>query len=174
MTTQGQKLPGETAQDQTNPVPKPGLMAKISACFSRILPSDAAERAPMDANQMAEVRTDLATRRTLMAADRTLMAWVRTALSMISFGFTIYKVLQGFQHGGGLGVKQQFDPETIGLFLIGLGTFSGVLGTIEYWHTLKELRQLQHFSIRRPAFVIALIMSVTGVSMFFSIITELI
>ena len=34
---------------------------------------------------------DMARMRTLMAADRTLMAWVRTALSMISFGFTIFK-----------------------------------------------------------------------------------
>ena len=29
--------------------------------------------------------------------QRTLMAWVRTALSMISFGFTIYKFLQVLQ-----------------------------------------------------------------------------
>ncbi|WP_208102982.1 DUF202 domain-containing protein, partial [Escherichia coli] len=44
--------------------------------------------------------TELAADRTLMAADRSLMAWVRTALSMISFGFTIYKILQGFQQSG--------------------------------------------------------------------------
>ena len=35
----------------------------------------------------------LATERTRMAADRTLMGWIRTALSMIGFGFTIYKFL---------------------------------------------------------------------------------
>jgi putative membrane protein len=35
----------------------------------------------------------LALDRTRMAAERTLMAWVRTALSMIGFGFTIYKFL---------------------------------------------------------------------------------
>jgi uncharacterized membrane protein YidH (DUF202 family) len=53
---------------------------------------------PKTSNDLAEDRTDLALRRTVMAADRTLMAWVRTALSMISFGFTIYKLLQSF-HG---------------------------------------------------------------------------
>ncbi len=37
---------------------------------------------------------DMARLRTSMASDRTLMAWVRTALSMISFGFTIYKFFQ--------------------------------------------------------------------------------
>jgi len=39
----------------------------------------------------------LALDRTRLAAERTLMAWVRTALSMISFGFTIYKFLQVLQ-----------------------------------------------------------------------------
>ncbi|MEJ8824851.1 DUF202 domain-containing protein [Variovorax humicola] len=36
-----------------------------------------------------------------MAADRSLMAWVRTGLSMISFGFTIYMVIEGFAQQGG-------------------------------------------------------------------------
>ena len=39
----------------------------------------------------------LAPDRTRLAADRTLMAPVRTALSMIGFGFTIYKFLQVVQ-----------------------------------------------------------------------------
>ena len=38
--------------------------------------------------------SDLGEIRTIMAADRTLMAWIRTSLSMLSFGFTIYKFLQ--------------------------------------------------------------------------------
>jgi uncharacterized membrane protein YidH (DUF202 family) len=53
-------------------------------------------RARATANELSQERTALATDRTLMAADRSLMAWIRTALSMISFGFTIYKLLQGF------------------------------------------------------------------------------
>ena len=36
----------------------------------------------------------LAMERTRMAADRTLMGWIRTALSMIGFGFTIFKFLE--------------------------------------------------------------------------------
>ncbi len=43
---------------------------------------------------LADERTDLAVARTLLALDRTLMAWVRTATSLISFGFTIYKIFQ--------------------------------------------------------------------------------
>lgn len=53
-----------------------------------------AGKAPKSANELAEDRTSLAVRRTVMAADRSLMAWIRTGLSMTSFGFTIYELLQ--------------------------------------------------------------------------------
>ncbi len=43
---------------------------------------------------MAACRTDLAFERTGMAADRTQMSDLRTALSLIGFGFTIYKFFQ--------------------------------------------------------------------------------
>ncbi len=120
------------------------------------------------ANDLAVERTDLATRRTLMAADRTLMAWVRTALSMISFGFTIYKILEGFLQSGAA-LPRANSPRMVGLFLIGLGTASMLLGTIEYWQTLTELRRFEHFRTWRPSFVIALIMSLTGLFLFVSV-----
>lgn len=123
-------------------------------------------------NDLAVERTDLATRRTMMAADRTLMAWVRTALSMISFGFTIYKVLEGFQQSGAV-LPHAGSPRMVGLFLIGLGTASMVLGTVEYWETLKELRRFEHFGNWRPSFVIALIMSLTGLFLFVSVVSRL-
>ena len=43
----------------------------------------------------------LAVERTVMAVDRTLMAWVRTSLSLIGFGFTIYKVIAAVEKAGG-------------------------------------------------------------------------
>ena len=42
--------------------------------------------------------TQLALDRTWLAHERTLMAWIRTSVSMISFGFTIYKFFQ-FEQG---------------------------------------------------------------------------
>ena len=107
-----------------------------------------------------------------MAADRSLMAWVRTALSMISFGFTIYKLLQAFQASGGV-LRRPDSPRNIGLFLIGLGTVSLVMGTIEYWGTLREIVPPNQFRIWRPIFVIALVMSAIGVILFVSIIGRL-
>ena len=124
------------------------------------------------ANELAEERTDLAGRRTLMAADRTLMAWIRTALSMISFGFTIYKLLEGFQSGG-VALPHQHTPRNVGLFLTGLGTLSMAMGTVEYWQALRDLAHSVTVRIWRPAFVIALIMSATGLVLFFGIVTRL-
>jgi putative membrane protein len=123
-------------------------------------------------NELAEARTDLAAKRNVMAADRTLMAWVRTGLSMISFGFTMYKLLQAFQQAGSI-LPHENTPRRIGMFLTGLGTISVVIGTIEYWQTLRDLRGEYEVRIWRPSFVMALIMSVAGLFMFLGIISKL-
>ncbi len=124
------------------------------------------------ANELAEERTELAASRTLMAADRSLMAWVRTALSMISFGFTIYKLLQSLEQSG-VAIRHIESPRIMGLFLTGLGTVSMVMGTVEYWYRLRDLRKLQAFGIWRPSFVMALIMSATGLALFLSIVSRI-
>ena len=61
--------------------------------------------------------------RTRMAAERTLMAWVRTALSMISFGFTIYKFLEAMLPQSTSPVLRADTPRNVGLSLIGIGTY---------------------------------------------------
>lgn len=127
---------------------------------------------PPTSNQLAEERTDLANARTLMAADRSLMAWIRTGLSMISFGFTIYKLLESFQSKGS-SIAAMHSPRTVGLFLTGLGTVAIVMGTLEYWQRRKMMLQHYHVGLWRPAFVMALLMSVTGVVSFFGIISRL-
>ena len=58
-----------------------------------------------------------------MAADRSLMAWIRTGLSMISFGFTIYKCWRPSSPAGSI-LPHENSPRRIGLFLTGLGTIA--------------------------------------------------
>ena len=123
-------------------------------------------------NELAMVRTHLAASRTRMAADRSLMAWIRTALSMISFGFTIYKLLEGFQESGQL-LPDSNTPRTVGLFLTGLGTASMLMGTIEYWQRLTQLRKHGDFRRWTPPLVIAVIMSLTGALLFVSILRRI-
>ena len=57
---------------------------------------------------------ELALQRTVMAADRTLMAWTRTALSLITFGFTIYKFLQYARQEGQIAHVSLEGPRRLG------------------------------------------------------------
>jgi len=123
---------------------------------------------PKTSSELARLNTDLAIDRTVMAADRSLMAWVRTALSMISFGFTIYKIIEGFQHEAAHTIKAEM-PRDMGLFLTGLGTVAMVMGTVEYWLRLKHLRENKQLRIMQPSFVMALIMSAAGLFIFVGI-----
>ncbi|GAA0641690.1 YidH family protein [Brevundimonas lenta] len=109
---------------------------------------------------------DLGTVRTIMAADRTLMAWVRTSLSMYSFGFTIYKFLETAAQQSELAHPE--SPQRVGLFLVGLGTLSMVLGVFSYWLTLKDLRRTEEFRLGRPTLIISTIMMLGGVVLFCS------
>jgi putative membrane protein len=116
--------------------------------------------------------SDMGETRTIMAADRTLMAWIRTSLSMLSFGFTIYKFLEGMAQGEG--IARPGSAQHIGMFLCGMGTAAMVLGTWGYWATLRDLCRVEEFRIGRPVLIMALVMSLCGVALFVSIATRIV
>jgi putative membrane protein len=127
---------------------------------------------PTDSHKAsAEVPVNLPVMNTLMAADRTLMSWTRTSLSLLSFGFTIFKILQAFQEEGKL-VRSDV-PRDAGLFLTAMGTLAMVMGTLEYWQTLRVLDQQRIFSRPRSPLIMAMIMSISGVVLFVSILWKL-
>ena len=123
-------------------------------------------------NRATRPRRDLGAMRTMMAADRTLMAWIRTALSLLSFGFAIYKILQDLEQSG-KSLPHENTPRNIGLFLTITGTATMVMGTLEYWQTIHELRRDTRFWYLRPALVMSLVMSVSGLILIFGILTRL-
>jgi putative membrane protein len=126
------------------------------------------------ATDLAVERTDLAVDRTVMAANRTLMAWVRTALSMISFGFTIYKFLQSATHGDPVGLLKAQGPRRLGLFLIALGTACVVMGSVEYFQTLKRLddQSPDRHSPLNFSFAVGLVIGILGLFLFVTIVTH--
>lgn len=151
------------------------LSVRVSQLFAwlhrqgvfRAPPSQAGQKRTSD--ELALDRTVMAAHRTLMAADRTLMAWVRTGLSMASFGFTIYKILQGFEQSGvTLGAAAQ--PRVVALFLIGLGNISIMLGSIEYLHTAQGLSIHGDIPVWRPSFVMAVLVAILSAALFVAVI----
>lgn len=123
-------------------------------------------------NRPQRLPKDMGTIRTIMAADRTLMAWVRTSLSMLSFGFTIYKVLESAVQKDDL--LHPNSPQQVGLFLAAMGTLSMVLGLVSYWTTLKDLQRTEEFRLGRPSLLIAFVMAVAGVVLFYAIAVRVI
>ena len=115
---------------------------------------------------------DLGAVRTIMGADRTLMAWIRTALSMYSFGFTIYKFLETAAKAGDLDRPE--SPQRVGLFLVGIGTLSMVMGLVSYWATLREISRAEKFRIWRPVLFISTIMTIAGAVLFCAIATRIV
>ena len=112
----------------------------------------------------------LALDRNRLAAERTLMAWVRTALSMISFGFTIYKFLQVIDEQSAVPVLRPNAPRNIGLVLTGLGTFVVIIASIQHWSYVKNLRPDKPYKPWDLSFVVACVIAILGALLFGSIV----
>lgn len=112
----------------------------------------------------------MATERTRMAADRTLMAWTRTALSMIGFGFTIFKFLESMQSREVASrVLRQHSPQAAGLTLIGIGVFALVVACIQHWQYVAKLQADEPYRRWDLGLVVAVMIASLGLVMFVSI-----
>jgi putative membrane protein len=85
---------------------------------------------PLGANELAAART-------ILAIERNFMALVRTSVSLIGFGFTIYKFLEALKANDEFKSSSHF-ARNLGLFLILLGMSLLILGYIQF-NRLKAL-----------------------------------
>jgi putative membrane protein len=121
------------------------------------------------ATVLAEERTDLAFRRTIIAADRTLMAWVRTSLSMIGFGFTIYKFFQYMPEDVTAGnIRHPHAPRNFALTLIALGTLALSASVWQHFNLLKELG-VHTRCVWSISFIVAIAVITVGVLTFYAV-----
>ncbi len=173
MTTPENRSAEEPAAQENDLASKPTLRGKArKAVTGWLVPDAPGTLEQKSSNELSKIRTELSVSRSLMAADRTLMAWIRTALSMNSFGFAIYKFLETYEESGAH-LPEAHSPRNIGLFLTGMGTFAMVMGAIEYWQSIKELRRLKEVRLIRPTFIMGILMAAMGVFLFFAIIARL-
>ena len=120
---------------------------------------------------LAEERTDLAVERSVMAAERTLMAWIRTALSMIGFGFTIYKFFQYKAEDIAAGtVRRPYAPRNLGLSLIAVGTLALMAAAWQHRGFLREIGPSQKRHKVSVSFVVAMAVILIGIVTFYGVL----
>jgi uncharacterized membrane protein YidH (DUF202 family) len=120
---------------------------------------------------LAETRTDLAIERTSMAAERSLMAWIRTSLSMIGFGFSIYKFFQYLPEELAAGnIRRPQAPRNLGLTLIALGTLALAAAVWQHWNFLKTIRASQTRHMWSISFVVAILVILIGLITFYGVL----
>jgi putative membrane protein len=69
------------------------------------------------------------------------MAWVRTATSMISFGFSIAKLVPNVAPGGAsAGHDEIFDTKTFSSIMIGVALIALLAATLQDYREMKALR----------------------------------
>ena len=123
----------------------------------------------------AKDSTDMAVDRTVMAADRSLMAWVRTGLSLLSFGFTIYKFLDFSREqliATGKDLHGISSPKFVGLYMIGMGILSLIFGILENVTTIKGLSGRYSISRTRYALIMAGMVTLFGLIIFLGIVFQ--
>jgi putative membrane protein len=93
---------------------------------------------------------------------------------MISFGFTIYKFLQAAVQGDQSGLMNAHGPRSLGLFLIALGMVSVVLGSIEYYQTVRRLSALSgaRYHAMNFTFTVGILIGLLGLLLFVTILTR--
>jgi uncharacterized membrane protein YidH (DUF202 family) len=120
---------------------------------------------------LAEERTDLAFQRTVIAAERTLMAWIRTTISMIGFGFTIYKFFQYLPEEIATGnIQRPQAPRNLGMTLIALGTLALAAATWQHYNFLKEIGASNVRHIWSISIVIAIAVILIGIVTFYGVL----
>ena len=126
---------------------------------------------PKTSLELAVERTDLGLDRTLMAAERTLMAWIRTSLSMIGFGFTIYKFFQYLPEELASGnIRRPYAPRNLGLTLIALGTLALAAAAWQHRKFLKQIGASQARHVWSVSFVVAMAVVLIGVVAFYGVL----
>jgi putative membrane protein len=101
-----------------------------------------------------------------------MMAWVRTAISLISFGFTIYKFFQLEINKGQPG-DHLIGPREFAMLMIGIGLLSLVMATIQHRQDRNLLRTMDPEIPRSMAAILAGLIALLGIVAFAAVIFQI-
>lgn len=116
--------------------------------------------------------TDLSTRlefdRTRVAFDRAAMDWVRTSISLITFGFSIYKFfqLELEQTGARPASHHVFGARGFAIMLVAAGLVSLIIGSVEHHKNIKCLLIENPGMPRSRIGLLALLVGIVGILAF--------
>lgn len=133
-----------------------------------------AEAMPKDRGTiLAEERTELAFQRSLIAAERTLMAWIRTAISMIGFGFTIYKFFQYLpEEIATRKIAHPQAPRNLGATLVALGTLALAAAALQHVHFVRQIGGSRKQGLKSISFVVAVVVVLIGILAFYGVLSR--
>ena len=106
--------------------------------------------------------TRLALDRTRVAYDRTMLAWIRTAASLITFGFSVYKLFQVIPRNGDEPVRF-ITSHTFGTILVCIGLISLLVATVEYRQNMKTLGPTYRARQWPLSVLVAMLIGVLGI-----------
>lgn len=99
--------------------------------------------------------------RTWLAYGRTMQAWIRTAVSLITFGFAVYRLAPLV--GRNPADNRVLVTHEFGYILVGIGFLALVVGSVEYSLSVRVLRQEYGPGPRSSPVWFASIIAVLGV-----------
>ncbi|MGA2409941.1 MAG: DUF202 domain-containing protein [Candidatus Binataceae bacterium] len=107
--------------------------------------------------------------RTHIAFEQSMMSWIRTGISLITFGFTIYKFFQ-MDLPNRPERARLFGPREFALTLVSLGIISQLLATLEHRRSVRILKAQWPDAPRSLALPLAAMISVLGLMAFAAMI----
>jgi inner membrane protein YidH len=120
-----------------------------------------AEQTPRSAPALDD-STRLAFERTHNSYENTMMSWIRTATSLITFGFSIYKL---FQIEAPIAKSRNYliGPREFAIALVCIGLLSLVLATLENRRNIRALGAQYAGRQRSLSVLVAALLSLLGI-----------
>lgn len=111
----------------------------------------------------------LAYDRTWLSYERTMQAWIRTAISLITFGFSVYKLVDIVDRSPA-DARYRVGPQVFGVVLVAIGFVALAIATVEYRQSIRVLRTEYGESPRSTSVFFAGLVAALGIFALISMI----